>query len=162
MNLRGEYAAANPGVIHRLVSKLVGAEIIAGVENHHNFAWQERHEISGRRREVIVHRKGATPAGEGVLGVIPGTMADPAYVVRGRGNSQSLHSASHGAGRRMSRTKARDMYRFPAVRKELEERGIHVLAAGSDGVPGGYKDIRAVMAAQEDLVEIVAQFDHKT
>ena len=159
MNLMGEYAAANHAVIHRLVSKLLGAQIIAGVENHHNFAWQERHEIMGRRRDLVVHRKGATPAGAGVLGVIPGTMADPAFVVRGRGNSQSLHSAAHGAGRRMSRTKAFDMFRFQAVRKELEERGIHVLAAGSDEVPGVYKDIRQVMAAQEDLVEIVAQFD---
>jgi tRNA-splicing ligase RtcB len=161
MNLMGEYAAANHAVIHRLVSKLVGAEIIAGVENHHNFAWKEQHEVSGRRREVIVHRKGATPAGEGVLGVIPGTMADPAYVVRGRGNSQSLYSASHGAGRRMSRTKALDMFRIQTVKKELAERGVHVLAAGSDEVPGVYKDIREVMAAQADLVEIVAQFDPK-
>jgi tRNA-splicing ligase RtcB (3'-phosphate/5'-hydroxy nucleic acid ligase) len=157
MNLMGEYAAANHAVIHRLVAKLLGAEIIAGVENHHNFAWKERH----GGKDMIVHRKGATPAGEGVLGVIPGTMADPAYVVRGRGNNQSLNSASHGAGRRMSRRAANDMFRFQAVRKELEERGVHVLAAGSDEVPGVYKDIRAVMAAQEDLVEIVAQFDPK-
>ena len=110
---------------------------------------------------MIVHRKGATPAGQGVLGVIPGSMADPAFVVRGRGNPQSLNSASHGAGRCMSRAKANDMFRFQAVRKELEERGVHVLSAGSDEVPGVYKDIRQVMAAQEDLVEIVAQFDPK-
>jgi tRNA-splicing ligase RtcB (3'-phosphate/5'-hydroxy nucleic acid ligase) len=161
MNLMGEYAAANHAVIHRLVAKLLRAEIIGVVENHHNFAWKERHAIAGRVREVIVHRKGATPAGEGALGVIPGTMADPAFVVRGRGNPQSLNSASHGAGRRMSRRAANDMYRFQAVRKELEARGVHVLAAGSDEVPGVYKDIRAVMAAQTDLVEIVAQFDPK-
>jgi tRNA-splicing ligase RtcB len=157
MNLMGEYAAANHAVIHRLVSKLLGAEIIAGVENHHNFAWKERHQ----GRELIVHRKGATPAGSGQLGVIPGTMADPAFVVRGLGNPQSLNSASHGAGRRMSRKKANDMYRFQAVRKDLEARGVHVLAAGSDEVPGVYKDIREVMAAQEDLVETVARFDPK-
>jgi len=88
-------------------------------------------------------------------------MADPAFVVRGRGNPQSLHSAAHGAGRRMSRKKAFDTFRIQTVRKELEERGVHVLAAGSDEVPGVYKDIRAVMAAQEDLVEIVARFDPK-
>jgi tRNA-splicing ligase RtcB (3'-phosphate/5'-hydroxy nucleic acid ligase) len=157
MNLMGEYAAANHAVIHRLVTKLLGAAIIAGVENHHNFAWKERH----RGRELIVHRKGATPAGEGVLGVIPGTMADPAFVVRGRGNPLSLNSAAHGAGRRMSRKKAFDTFRIQAVRKELEARGVHVLAAGSDEVPGVYKDIRSVMAAQEDLVEIVGQFDPK-
>jgi tRNA-splicing ligase RtcB len=144
-------------VIHRLVAELVGGQVIAGVENHHNFAWKERHQ----GREVIVHRKGATPAGAGVLGVIPGTMADPAYVVRGLGNPRSLNSAAHGAGRCMSRRKANDMFRFQHVRKELEERGVHVLAAGSDEVPGVYKDIRRVMAAQQDLVEIVAQFDPK-
>jgi tRNA-splicing ligase RtcB (3'-phosphate/5'-hydroxy nucleic acid ligase) len=157
MNLMGEYASANHAVIHRLVANLLGAEIIAGVENHHNFAWKERHQ----GRELIVHRKGATPAAAGELGVIPGTMADPAYVVRGLGNPQSLNSASHGAGRRMSRKKANDMYRFNAVRKDLEEKGVHVLDAGSDEVPGVYKDIREVMAAQQDLVEIVAQFDPK-
>jgi len=157
MNLMGEYAAANHAVIHKLVTKLLGAAIIAGVENHHNFAWKERH----RGRDLIVHRKGATPAGEGVLGVIPGTMADPAFVVRGRGNPLSLNSAAHGAGRRMSRKKAFDMFRIQTVRKQLAERGVHILAAGSDEVPGVYKDIRAVMAAQEDLVEIVAQFDPK-
>jgi tRNA-splicing ligase RtcB len=157
MNLMGDYAAANHAVIHRLVSKLAGAAIIAGVENHHNFAWKERH----HGRELVVHRKGATPAGPGVLGVIPGTMADPAFVVRGLGNPQSLNSASHGAGRCMSRKKANDMFRFQSVRKDLEQRGVHVLAAGSDEVPGVYKDIRKVMAAQEDLVETVARFDPK-
>jgi tRNA-splicing ligase RtcB len=157
MNLMGDYAAANHAVIHRLVSKLVGAQIIAGVENHHNLAWKERH----RGRDLIVHRKGATPAGAGVLGVIPGTMADPAFVVRGRGNPQSFDSASHGAGRRMSRKKANDMFRFQTVRKELEQCGIHVIGAGSDEVPGVYKDIRQVMAAQEDLVEVVGQFQPK-
>jgi tRNA-splicing ligase RtcB len=153
----GEYASANHAVIHRMVTKLLGAEIIAGVENHHNFAWKERH----GGRDVIVHRKGATPAGAGMLGVIPGTMADPAFVVRGLGNPNSLHSASHGAGRRMSRKKAKDMFRFQTVRNDLERRGVHVLAAGSDEVPGVYKDIRQIMAAQQDLVEIVGQFDPK-
>ncbi len=64
MNLMGEYAAANHAVIHRMVTKLLGAEIIAGVENHHNFAWKERHQ----GRELVVHRKGATPAGAGRFG----------------------------------------------------------------------------------------------
>jgi tRNA-splicing ligase RtcB len=153
----GDYASANHAVIHKLVAKLLGAEIIAGVENHHNFAWKERHQ----GRELIVHRKGATPAGPGVLGVIPGTMADPAFVVRGLGNPQSFNSAAHGAGRCMSRKKANETFRIQAVRKDLENRGIHILAAGSDEVPGVYKDIRQVMAAQLDLVEIVGQFDPK-
>ncbi|MCA9239366.1 MAG: RtcB family protein [Planctomycetales bacterium] len=162
MNLMGEYAAANHAVIHRLVAKLLGAEIVAGVENHHNFAWKEKHVIPGRGQvEVVVHRKGATPAGQGVLGVIPGSMADPAFVVRGRGEPSSLDSASHGAGRRMSRREAKDTYRFNAVQKDLAKKGIEILAAGADEVPGVYKDIRQVMAAQTDLVETVARFDPK-
>jgi tRNA-splicing ligase RtcB len=157
MNLMGEYAAANHAVIHRVVSGLLGARVIAGVENHHNFAWLEEH----GGRELVVHRKGATPAGAGVLGVIPGSMADPAFIVRGRGVAESFNSASHGAGRQMSRKKANDMFRFGQVRKELLERGVEVLSAGSDEVPGVYKDIRQVMAAQSDLVDVVAQFDPK-
>lgn len=157
MNLMGDYAAANHVVIHRLVSKLLGAHVIAGVENHHNFAWKEKHQ----GRELIVHRKGATPAGQGVLGVIPGSMADPGFVVRGLGNPLSLDSASHGAGRCMSRRQAKDTFRFNQVRQTLSEQGIEVMSAGSDEVPGVYKDIRQVMAAQQDLVEVVARFDPK-
>ncbi len=157
MNLMGEYAAANHEVIHRLVSKLLGAKAIAGVENHHNFAWKEVHD----GQELIVHRKGATPAGAGVLGVIPGSMADPAFVVRGKGCAESLNSASHGAGRRMSRTKARDMYNWKAVKNDLAKKGVTVLSAGADEVPYVYKRIEDVMQAQQDLVDIVARFDPK-
>lgn len=157
MNLMGEYAAANHDVIHRLVSKLLGAKIIAGVENHHNFAWKETH----GGREVYVHRKGATPAAQGVLGVIPGSMADPAYVVRGKGCPESLDSASHGAGRCMSRTAARSKFTWNATQKYLAKRGIRVLSAGADEVPGVYKNIDDVMYEQQDLVEKVARFDPK-
>jgi tRNA-splicing ligase RtcB len=155
MNLMGDYAAANHDVIHRLVTRLLGARIIAGVENHHNFAWKETH----GGRELIVHRKGATPAGAGVLGVIPGSMASPAFVVRGKGDAASLHSASHGAGRRMSRTQAKEKYNFRAVQKDLEKKGVRVLSAGADEVPYVYKDIHEVMQQQQDLVETIAQFD---
>jgi len=154
MNLMGNYASANHDVIHRLVTKHLGAEIVAGVENHHNFAWREQH----WGRDLIVHRKGATPAGHGVLGVIPGSMADPAFIVRGLGNPLSLNSAAHGAGRRMSRKQANATFRFSHVKQQLAEQGIEILAAGSDEVPGVYKNIREVMAAQQDLVEIVAEF----
>ncbi|MCA9260323.1 MAG: RtcB family protein [Planctomycetales bacterium] len=157
MNLMGEYAAANHAVIHRLVCRLAGAHVLAGVENHHNFAWLERH----GDRDLVVHRKGATPAGQGVLGVIPGSMADPAFVVRGLGEPTSLASASHGAGRCMSRRAANQQFRINQVRKQLAAQGIDVLSAGSDEVPGVYKDIRKVMAAQSDLVDVVAQFDPK-
>ncbi len=161
MNLMGEYAAANHACIHHHVVRALGAEAIAGVENHHNFAWKEIHEVDGQERELIVHRKGATPAGEGVLGVIPGSMATPGFVVRGRGGEGSLDSASHGAGRVMSRRKAKDSFVWGNVRRELAEAGVEVLSAGIDEVPGVYKDIHEVMAQQADLVDVVARFDPK-
>jgi len=159
MNLMGRYAAANHACIHRHVVEHLGARVILDVENHHNFAWEEDHEIDGVLRRVIVHRKGATPAGAGVLGIIPGSMAAPGFLVRGRGVASSLASASHGAGRRMSRTKARDTYRWKEVRPYLEQRGVRLISAGIDEVPHAYKDIHTVMAAQADLVETVARFD---
>ncbi|MCB9844787.1 MAG: RtcB family protein [Phycisphaeraceae bacterium] len=161
MNLMGEYASANHAVIHREVSRHLGARIIAGVENHHNFAWNETHEIDGRTEELIVHRKGATPAGEGVLGIIPGSMAAPGFVVEGLGSAASLNSASHGAGRVMSRTQAKRSFVWGNVRRELREAGVTVLSAGIDEVPGVYKDIHRVMACQRDLVRPVARFDPK-
>lgn len=157
MNLMGDYAAANHAVIHRNVTRLLGAQIVAGVENHHNFAWLEQHQ----GKTLVVHRKGATPAGKGALGVIPGSMGDPAFIVRGLGSPASLDSASHGAGRRMSRTAAKSKYNFQAVRKQLAARGITVLSAGADEVPGVYKNILDVMREQQDLVEVVARFDPK-
>jgi tRNA-splicing ligase RtcB len=155
MELMGRYAAANHELIHRHVLARLGAEVIAAVENHHNFAWKERH----GGEEVVVHRKGATPAEEGVLGVIPGSMAAPGYVVRGKGSAASLRSASHGAGRRMSRKAAAARFTWHDVRHRLEQRGVTLLAAGLDEAPMAYKDIEEVMAAQADLVEPVARFD---
>jgi tRNA-splicing ligase RtcB len=158
MELMGRYASANHALIHEHVARHLGAEVIAGVENHHNFAWKERHRIGGVDREVVVHRKGATPAHAGVLGVIPGSMASPGFVVRGRGSAESLGSASHGAGRVMSRTKAAATFAWQDVAPILAERGVEVLSAGIDEVPMVYKDIHQVMAAQSDLVETLARF----
>ncbi len=155
MQLMGRYAAANHEVIHRLVTRHLGAHVVATIENHHNFAWKEIH----HGREVIVHRKGATPAGQDELGIIPGSMATPAYVVRGKGNEASLKSAAHGAGRRMSRRQANDRYRIQAVQGDLKAKGVTVLSAGSDEVPAAYKDIDTVMSEQQDLVEVIGRFD---
>ncbi|HYE62967.1 MAG TPA: RtcB family protein [Phycisphaerales bacterium] len=159
MELMGQYAAANHACIHKAIAKNLGVEVLADIENHHNFAWKERHVIDGREEELVVHRKGATPAGAGVLGIIPGSMATPGFVVRGKGNAASLHSASHGAGRVMSRTAARSQFTWSGTRKTLAEQGITVLSAGADESPGVYKDIHQVMAAQQDLVEVLARFD---
>jgi len=158
MNLMGRYAAANHALIHKHIAKKVGAHVVLDIENHHNFAWKETHVVNGAEREVIVHRKGATPADEGVLGVIPGSMATPGYVVRGKGKAESLNSASHGAGRVMSRTKAKESFTWSAVKKQLAAAGVELLSAGIDEVPGVYKDIHGVMAAQTDLVEVLGKF----
>ena len=157
MELMGRYAAANHAMIHRHVARHLGAQVLLDVENHHNFAWKETH----GGEEVVVHRKGATPAGAGVLGVIPGSMADPGFIVRGRGVAESLRSCSHGAGRRMSRTAAFKQFNWNDARSLLRERGVKLLSAGLDEMPMAYKDIRSVMAAQRDLVDIVARFDPK-
>ena len=152
MNLMGRYAAANHAMIHRWIAKHLGAAVLLDVENHHNFAWEETIQTPTGEEKVIVHRKGATPAGAGVMGIIPGSMASPGYLVRGKGSAASLNSASHGAGRVMSRTQARNTYRWQQVRDHLERKGVTVISAGIDEVPFVYKDIHAVMAAQSDLV----------
>jgi tRNA-splicing ligase RtcB len=159
MNLMGRYAAANHALIHHFIGRKLGAKVILDIENHHNFAWKEQHSINGIEREVIIHRKGATPAGKGILGIIPGSMASPGFVVRGKGEPNSLHSAAHGAGRVMSRTKALQSFSWNAVKKLLAKHDVILLSAGLDEVPGVYKDIAQVMAAQTDLVEVLGRFD---
>lgn len=155
MNLMGDYASANHDCIHNTIASDIGAQVIAKIENHHNFAWKEIH----NGKEVIVHRKGATPAGKGVLGVIPGSMADPAYIVRGKGLTSSLESASHGAGRKMSRRQGLKEMNWEYWRGTLRQRGVRLISGGLDEMPGVYKDIREVMAQQSDLVDIVAEFE---
>jgi tRNA-splicing ligase RtcB len=154
MNLAGNYASANHDLIHRTVLGAAGLSPAVQVENHHNFAWLEEHE----GRKLVVHRKGATPAGAGVLGVIPGTMADPGFVVRGKGDPQSLNSASHGAGRRLSRKAARASITRSDIKKFLADRGVELISAGVDEAPMAYKNIHEVMAAQAELVQPVATF----
>ena len=161
MELMGRYAAANHALIHKHVAANLGAEVLLDLENHHNFAWKERHVIHGVEKEVIVHRKGATPAGEGVLGIIPGSMASPGFIVSGKGNPESLNSAAHGAGRVMSRTQANKTFEWKKVNAFLREKGVTLISAGLDEVPMVYKNIHEVMAAQKDLVTILGQFDPK-
>jgi tRNA-splicing ligase RtcB len=158
MELMGRYAAANHELIHRHIARHLGAEVLLDIENHHNFAWKERHVIDGVPHDVVVHRKGATPAHAGVLGIIPGSMATPGFIVRGKGGDGSLGSASHGAGRVMSRTKAEATFDWSTVNPILRERNVRLLSAGIDEVPMVYKDIHQVMAAQTDLVEVLAEF----
>jgi len=165
MNLAGRFAAANHAVIHeklsRALSEVLGGEEKEAVswENHHNFSWREAvRDRSGGEREVIVHRKGATPAGPGVMGVIPGSMGDAGYVVRGKGNAHSLNSASHGAGRLMSRRRAFETISDEDLKAYLERKGVTLIGGSRDEAPQAYKRIEEVLAAQADLVDLVGSF----
>lgn len=155
MNLAGDYASACHDHIHRRIAKALGESPIAKVENHHNFAWKEQ---LADGRQVVVHRKGATPAGKGVLGIIPGSMTAPGFIVRGKGNTESVNSASHGAGRVMSRRKAKSSISKNDFQAYLDQQGVTLIGGGLDEAPMAYKDIHDVMRSQQDLVDIVGIF----
>jgi tRNA-splicing ligase RtcB len=157
MNLAGDYAKANHDDIHRRLSKALGVKPVGFIENHHNFAWKEM--LNGK--EVIVHRKGATPAQKGVLGIIPGSMLAPGYLVRGLGNEQSINSASHGAGRLHSRRKCKQMFTKSEMKKALATNNVSLIGGGIDEVPMAYKNIKKVMANQLELVEVLGTFTPK-
>jgi tRNA-splicing ligase RtcB len=154
MNLAGDYASACHHTIHKKIAKAIGEKPIAIIENHHNFAWKEMVD----KQEVIVHRKGATPAGKDTLGIIPGSMTAPGFIVKGKGEGSSLNSASHGAGRKMSRTKAIGNISHDALKKELQKHGVILLGGGLDEAPQAYKDIYEVMQSQKQLVDVLGLF----
>ena len=162
MELAGRFAAACHEVIHQRAAKAAGLKAQASVENHHNFAWKMNlpspKGFQDSERQVIVHRKGATPAERGTLGIIPGSMADSGYLVRGKGAEDSLFSASHGAGRLMSRRGALESITRTQRDRYLADRGVTLLGGGLDESPQAYKPIRDIIASQSDLVEIVAEF----
>jgi tRNA-splicing ligase RtcB len=155
MNLAGDYASACHHQIHERMAIGLRETPLAMIENHHNFAWKEN-DINGN--ELIVHRKGATPAGKGVLGIIPGSMATPGFIVRGKGLAESINSASHGAGRTMSRTKAKETILPGHVNQFLKDAGVELIGSGLDEAPMAYKDIHQVMNAQRELVEVLGSF----
>jgi tRNA-splicing ligase RtcB len=157
MNLAGDYASACHEVIHRKLTKAIGATVLTKVENHHNFAWKEI--LNGE--EVIVHRKGATPAAKGVMGIIPGSMTAPGFLVRGKGDATAINSASHGAGRQMSRTQATKNVTKNDMKQILQDMGVTLIGGGLDEAPMAYKDIHKVMASQQELVDVVAKFSPK-
>ncbi len=154
MNLAGDYASACHEVIHDKIALQLGRSPLKRVENHHNFAWREVHE----GREVVVHRKGATPAGKDVLGIIPGSMTAPGFIVKGKGQEASLNSASHGAGRKMSRTAALNTMTHDLLKKTLAQHGVKLLGGGLDEAPQAYKDIGTVMQSQRQLIDVLGRF----
>jgi tRNA-splicing ligase RtcB len=153
-----EYAALNRRLmLERLQRLLLGwwpeLSFETPITCHHNYVAEEHH----FGHELLVTRKGAIRAGLGELGIIPGSMGAKSFIVRGKGNPLSFESASHGAGRRMSRTQARqafaasDLARQTAGVECRKDRGV------VDEAPKAYKDITRVMEQQQDLVEIVAE-----
>jgi tRNA-splicing ligase RtcB len=127
--------------------------ITMAVNCHHNYVAEEVH----FGENVLVTRKGAIRAGDGELGIIPGSMGTGSFIVRGRGNPESFSSAPHGAGRKMSRGEARR--RFTAADLEVETAGVECRkdAGVVDEIPSAYKEIGEVIAKSADLVEVVAR-----
>ncbi|WP_420595195.1 RtcB family protein [Deinococcus sp.] len=157
MNLAGRYALANHEQLHARIAGALGETPALSAHNSHNLAWKEM--VNGQERTV--HRKGATPAAEGQLGLIPGSMADPGYLVRGKGHAPALASASHGAGRQLGRKAAQAALSKSAVQAYLKERGVTLLGGGIDEAPQAYKRIETVIAAQGELVDVLGEFRPK-
>ncbi|MEO1654349.1 MAG: RtcB family protein, partial [Bacteroidota bacterium] len=155
MNLAGAYASANHHHIHRKMAQDLELKPLKMIENHHNFAWKDKLDDG---REVIIHRKGATPAHKNELGIIPGSMTAPGFLIKGKGHAKALFSASHGAGRVLSRSKARKTIQESEIKRVLKENKVLLIGGDLDEAPMAYKDIHQVMAFQEDLVEILAKF----
>lgn len=154
MNLAGDYAAACHHVIHTKIAKQLGRQPMRMVENHHNFAWKEMYE----GRELIVHRKGATPAGKDVLGIIPGSMTAAGFIVKGKGLATAIQSASHGAGRKMSRSAASKSITHELMNDTLKKHQVKLIGGGLDEAPQAYKNIEEVMQHQRALVEVLGRF----
>lgn len=154
-----EFAATNRRLMMELVVTAMGAVpgippfslTDVAVNCHHNYLARESH----YGEEVLVTRKGAVRAGAGELGIIPGSMGAASYIVKGKGNAESFHSCSHGAGRKMSRTQAKKTFSLADHKAATEGIECRKDKEVIDETPGAYKDIEAVMQAQSDLVEVV-------
>ena len=150
MQLMGRYAQANHHLIHDLFLQRSGIRQVARFENHHNFAFLEE--------GLVIHRKGATPAEKGRVGIIPGSSGSASYLVEGLGNPDSLNSSSHGAGRPRSRTAARAQFDGEAFRRHMAKNDILNFGVAPDETFMAYKDIEHVMAWQEgSLVRSIAR-----
>ncbi len=152
-----EYARRNRAVMLALLCAVVrdGFPRVTydePINCHHNYVAEETYDGV----DVLVTRKGAIRAGKGDLGIIPGSMGTGSYIVRGKGNLDAYRSASHGAGRRMSRGQAKRTYSTEDLARQTAGVECRKDAGVVDEIPGAYKDIAQVMAQQEDLVEVVA------
>ncbi|AXK33090.1 RtcB family protein [Streptomyces armeniacus] len=155
-----EYARNNRAIMMGLLQDVVRKEFRKAkpafesvISCHHNYVAEERYD----GMDLLVTRKGAIRAGSGDYGIIPGSMGTGSYIVKGLGNADAFHSASHGAGRRMSRNAAKK--RFSARDLEEQTRGVECRKDSGvvDEIPGAYKPIEQVIDRQRDLVEVVAK-----
>jgi tRNA-splicing ligase RtcB len=154
MQLMGDYAHANHDLIHDHFVASAGLRCDQRVWNRHNYAWVEE--------EGVIHRKGATPAAPGVIGIIPGSSGTASYLVRGLGNEASLNSSSHGAGRWFSRTEAKRRHDEQSFRQHMAALDILHVGLEADETFQAYKDIEMVIGLQEGvLVEVVAKMTPK-
>jgi tRNA-splicing ligase RtcB len=153
-----EYARLNRAVMLHLYKRVLTSMwpklgFGESVFCHHNYVAEEVH----FGEELMVTRKGAIRAGVGEMGIIPGSMGTKSYIVRGRGNPDAFESASHGAGRRMSRSKAKQKFTLEDLREQTSGVECRKDSGVIDEIPKAYKDIDKVMANQADLVEVVAE-----
>jgi tRNA-splicing ligase RtcB len=155
-----EYARLNRAVMTALFQAVVRREFKAAapqfgevISCHHNYVAEEVYD----GEELLVTRKGAIRAGVGEYGIIPGSMGTRSYIVRGLGNPAAFNSASHGAGRRMSRAKAKKLFTEDDLAAQTAGVECRKDAGVLDEIPGAYKPIEQVMAAQTDLVQIAAE-----
>src|SRR5699024_5966270 len=155
MQLMGKYASANHELMHEHFGKESGIGIVDTYENHHNFAWER--EVDSQK--WIIHRKGATPAARGVVGIIPGSMGTPSFLVEGKAGRESLWSSAHGAGRISSRIQAKKDHDAEAYKKFLKEKDILTIRVAKDETYQSYKDINRVMELQKDLVDVIARME---
>jgi len=150
MTLMGNYAKANHDLIHDHFCRAVGLQTTQRIWNRHNYLW-----INGNE---VIHRKGATPANAGQLGLIPGTSGTASYLVRGLGNAQSMNSSSHGAGRWHSRTEAKRQHNEARFQSHMAAKDILHFGLAPDETFMAYKDIEMVIALQDGLlIEPVAR-----
>jgi len=150
MELMGEYALANHQLIHENFSKRSGVRVSQTFWNRHNYAWVTP-------EGTLVHRKGATPAHAGEIGIIPGTSGTNSYFVKGLGNPDSLYSSSHGAGRNFSRAQAKREFDANHFNSWMTAQSILHYGIDTDETYQAYKNIESVMQAQTDLVEVLGK-----
>lgn len=150
MHIAMEYSEACHNIIHERIAKGLRLKPLKTIGNFHNFAAKETH----FGEEYIVHRKGATPAHDGEIGIIPADMANPGILVTGIGCENSLCSASHGAGRRMTRQEAKNTFSNHALKKELRESNVTLLGGTTEEAPGAYKHIFDIIENSRKLFNV--------